>query len=635
MTRDQHLEFCSRCINRKFDSDKGIICSLTNDIAAFESSCNNYKVDAGVTTVRPSVESVADHKLVESLPENIKALLRKQQDVVLAVVGGLSAAVLGAMIWAIVTVATNYQIGYMAIAVGLLVGFSVRYFGAGIDKYFGYIGASLALVGCALGNLLSQVMFAADAESVGYMDILILLNFDLILLIFEESFSPMDVLFYGIAAYEGYKFAFRKITEDVYDAAGKGKLPPIPFAQFRIPIAAVLYIMFAVVGFTMRSASDGEKITYYPSGEKQSSGFLVNGKESGPWQFWWDNGKPMSKGLFINGKADSTWEYYSEEGKLYRRASFKSGVEHGIWTDLYEDGKVSSTGNYVNGRKDGEWKFYYEDGVLSQKGNYKLDHAHGLWESFYPDGRPSFTSTYEDNEPRSLWTSWNEAGNKVYEIDYGAAGKLTIVNSWSPSGKPEVKDGNGTYSVYYPDGKIAETGLVKNRMKTGAWTAFYETGNKKEVGHYTDDVYYVETMWSPDGNVLVEKGEGVYEGYDPEGTLVETGKISGGRREGKWTAYYPQSDKIVMSTTQYANGEPDGLQQFFFEDGTLQIEGTIKNGKREGPWKWYHQNANLESSVDFKAGKKEGVQYFYLDDGTLTRTEVYKQGALVENKIES
>ena len=126
----------------------------------------------------------------------------------------------------------------------------------------------------------------------------------------------------------------------------------------------------------------------------------------------------------------------------------------------------------------------------------------------------------------------------------------------------------------------------------------------------------------------------MFESYGPENTLIESGKISGGRREGEWTTYYPQSDTLVMSTTQYANGELDGLQHVFFEDGTLQIEGAIKNGKREGPWKWYHQNAILESSVDFIAGKKEGVQHFYLDDATLTRTEVYKQGGLVENRIE-
>jgi antitoxin component YwqK of YwqJK toxin-antitoxin module len=634
MTRDQHLAFCSRCIKRKFDPDKGLICSLTNDIAAFEGSCDNYEVDKRVTTVSPAAENVADHKLVASLPENIKALLRKQQDVVLALIGGLSAAITGAIIWALVTVATNYQIGYMAVAVGLMVGFAVRFFGAGVDQYFGYIGAILALAGCALGNLFSQVIFAANEQSVGYLDILILLDVDLILSIFAETFSPIDVLFYGIAAYEGYRFAFRKITEETYDAAGKGELLPLPFAKFRIPLAAVLYIAFAMIGFAMRNAGDGEKSTYYPSGAKESSGLLEDGKESGRWQYWWENGQRMSTGLFVDGKPDSTWEYYSEEGKLYRRASFKSGVEHGIWTDLYEDGKVSSSGNYANGRRDGEWKFYYEDGGLSQKGTYKLDLLHGLWESFYPDGKPSLTSTYQDNEPRGLWTSWNEAGNKVYEIDYGTEGTLTILNSWSLAGRPEVKDGNGTYNVYYSNGSIAETGLVKNRMKAGTWKAFYENGSKREVGHYTDDVYYVDSMWGFDGGVLVEKGNGVFEAYDPEGTLIETGKISGGLREGEWTTYYPQSDKIVMSTIQYVNGELDGLQQVFFEDGTLQIEGAIKNGKREGPWKWYHPNAILESSVDFKAGKKEGAQHFYLNDGTLTRTEVYKQGALVENKAE-
>jgi hypothetical protein len=29
-----------------------------------------------------------------------------------------------------------------------------------------------------------------------------------------DAFSPMDLLFYGIAIYEGYKFSFRQITEE-------------------------------------------------------------------------------------------------------------------------------------------------------------------------------------------------------------------------------------------------------------------------------------------------------------------------------------------------------------------------------------------------------------------------------------
>lgn len=45
MTRQEHLTFCKQCKNRKFDSNKGIICGLTSEIAAFENVCENYNHD--------------------------------------------------------------------------------------------------------------------------------------------------------------------------------------------------------------------------------------------------------------------------------------------------------------------------------------------------------------------------------------------------------------------------------------------------------------------------------------------------------------------------------------------------------------------------------------------------------------
>ena len=42
------------------------------------------------------------------------------------VVAGLGAAIVGAAIWAAITAATDYQIGFMAIGVGFLAGFAVR-----------------------------------------------------------------------------------------------------------------------------------------------------------------------------------------------------------------------------------------------------------------------------------------------------------------------------------------------------------------------------------------------------------------------------------------------------------------------------------------------------------------------------
>ena len=146
--------------------------------------------------------------------------LRNQQNLPLAIISGIFAAIIGGIIWAVITVATEYQIGYMAIGVGFLVGFSVRYFGKGIDTIFGIVGALLALLGCLLGNLLSTIGFAFKDAEESFLEIIPLINYNLLPEIMVETFSPMDVLFYAIAIYQGYKFSFRVITEE--DIIGNG-----------------------------------------------------------------------------------------------------------------------------------------------------------------------------------------------------------------------------------------------------------------------------------------------------------------------------------------------------------------------------------------------------------------------------
>ena len=131
MTRDQYVEICSRCLNRKFDAEQGVICSLSNKVADFQQECGEYKLDSNALTKTPVYERIPTQEEVGRLPSDALEKMRAQQDLGFAVIGGFAAAVVGAIFWAAVTVATNYQIGYMAVVVGLLVGFSVRYFGSG------------------------------------------------------------------------------------------------------------------------------------------------------------------------------------------------------------------------------------------------------------------------------------------------------------------------------------------------------------------------------------------------------------------------------------------------------------------------------------------------------------------------
>lgn len=46
MKRDEHLKFCKKCLNRSFNSTKGIVCGLTGEIASFENECPDYKLDS-------------------------------------------------------------------------------------------------------------------------------------------------------------------------------------------------------------------------------------------------------------------------------------------------------------------------------------------------------------------------------------------------------------------------------------------------------------------------------------------------------------------------------------------------------------------------------------------------------------
>lgn len=134
-------------------------------------------------------------------------------NVALAAVAGLVAAIAGAILWAVITVTTKFQIGFMAVGVGLLVAYAVRAFGKGHSETFGFIGGAFALFGCLLGNLLSACGFLAAARDVPVMTVVgnVLTSPDIAVSLLSATFNGMDLVFYAIAVYEGFKLAKRPL----------------------------------------------------------------------------------------------------------------------------------------------------------------------------------------------------------------------------------------------------------------------------------------------------------------------------------------------------------------------------------------------------------------------------------------
>jgi hypothetical protein len=142
-------------------------------------------------------------------PADALAAITAAQNFNIAIAAGIGAALIGAILWAIVTVATDSELGIMAIAVGFVVGRAIRATGHGIDQKFGYLGAVCALFGCLLGNLLSMIAFYAKARGIGFGEALGDMDAALLGKLVSAFSQPMDLVFYGIAIYEGYKFSFK------------------------------------------------------------------------------------------------------------------------------------------------------------------------------------------------------------------------------------------------------------------------------------------------------------------------------------------------------------------------------------------------------------------------------------------
>lgn len=138
------------------------------------------------------------------------AQLQVRSHVVLPLLGGSAAAIVGAMLWAVFTLKTGIHLGVMAIAVALLVSYTVRALSPRSAATAGLIGAGLSLVGCFLGSFFTTTAILADYQSVNFFEALSLVDITVIPDLMIYTFQAVDLLFYAIAVYVGYRLSFRQ-----------------------------------------------------------------------------------------------------------------------------------------------------------------------------------------------------------------------------------------------------------------------------------------------------------------------------------------------------------------------------------------------------------------------------------------
>jgi len=121
---------------------------------------------------------------------------------------------------------------------------------------------------------------------------------------------------------------------------------------------------------------------------------------------------------------------------------------------------------------------------------------------------------------------------------------------------------NGKIEVYWPNGHLKETGMIKNGKKDNLWEYYHENGKTKEIEFFT-----------------LGKLNGTREQYGSGGQLYIKATYKDGKLDGPWIYIDPY-------------------------DGWLYKKGQYKHGKKNGTWTYYTILGDIEKKEIWKNGFK-------------------------------
>lgn len=135
-------------------------------------------------------------------------------------------------------------------------------------------------------------------------------------------------------------------------------------------------------------------------------------------------------------------------------------------------------------------------------------------------------------------------------------------------------------------GTIIEQGIIKNGMKDGLWINYHDDENNLP-------------------SRIMSFANGIQNGPDislsNRGQIEEMSHYLNNKFHGRYGKYKFGRPSI---TTEYANGEFDGVHKEYFNTGKLQKLIEFKDGKQDGKLEYYDEEGNVTLQYTYKNGEK-------------------------------
>ncbi len=433
---------------------------------------------------------------------------------------------------------------------------------------------------------------------------------------------------------------------------------------------------------------------YYDNGKISSEGFIKNEKPDGYWKTYYENGILKSEGNRKSFLLDSTWKFYNNAGELKVEINYKNNkknglrityienekIEEGFIEDTkqgftyvyYPSGKLKQKTNFKNGKENGISKKFAEDGRIITITEYKqgfivnreyinrLDKnglKQDLWVYFYDNEKKKTEINYKNNLKNGYYKEYDKEGKltkiekyinnelqedvqelKEYEIkkDYYSNGKVKIEGSYINGVAEGIrrefdKEGKIEKAYIFNKGRIIGIGIVDvYGKKQGKWLEYYQTGQIKAEGKYTNNVkinewkYYYKNKNLEQIGSYNNKGEvdGKWKWYYQSGNLQREENYINGVQNGMYTEYSDDKKEIVKG--EYIDGLEEGFWKTEIEDH--KEEGKYINGVREENWKHYFQNGKIKYEGKYIDGAQNGRHVHFWDNGNKKEEGRYIMG---------
>lgn len=369
---------------------------------------------------------------------------------------------------------------------------------------------------------------------------------------------------------------------------------------------------------------NGYNVFYHQNGNKSSEGILVDGKPEGWWKSYNEDGKIISEGNRKNFLLDSTWTFYDNEGNKTLEINYKEGKKEGLRIQYWKDEYVVE--NWHKDTLSGNVNTYDSSGWVKKTTPFLNGKAHGMEKSFDKEGNVK----------------------AIAHFYQGILTKREYINHTDQLGQKQ-----GNWKFFWENGNIKLEGHYTNDKKDGFFKEYDENGNFLAVFRYhldelVEDAKETKKLdkkvtYFSNGQVAIEatyfrdKPEGIRREYDSAGNIVQGYIFSDGilknrgitdhtgKREGVWKEYYETGE--LRWVGNYKNSVPIGEWKYYFISQEVEMVGSYNNeGNKEGEWKWFYPNGNLLRVEHYVDGELDGEYFEYDENENIITKGVFLEG---------